>query len=186
VVGSIAAVSAEFGLSSADATEVWLAAAGLASEPPDSRQQLLAELAARDAARPRSAVQPRAPDRDELARAVAATAERWRSTPAEVEVERAFADALERWIADLLPPEPPWLGRWFDGLGIDQHRFEEAGRLEVAGHLWHLDTQRPHPFEATLVPGVDGLQSFEVRFGEPEIGWRRRPSNEWLFRFRGL
>jgi PPM family protein phosphatase len=96
--------------------------------------------------------------------------------------ERAFAEQLEQWIASLLPAEPRWQGRWYDGLIIDAHSVT-VDQVDVRGRIWAIERQIEYPFEARLTLDACGVRGFEVLFGgdSPSPGIER----PWTFRFRG-
>lgn len=96
--------------------------------------------------------------------------------------ERQLADAVERWIAELLATDEAWprRGRWFDGLVFQECRAEEGDRFLMSGYIWSID-QKQCPFQASLHLSTGGIEAFEVRFGDGSPS--HEPSQRWGFQF---
>lgn len=134
--------------------------------------------------------------RAELEAAVARTAKRWFELlqvdghlDERAAADRAFAEALERWIATL-PPADRFRGRWHDGLVVEDYTFfTSAEHMVASGRIWEAQKQRRYRFEARLWFEGGGVARYEVRFGDaatpdgssPDRGQVNPVTREWLY-----
>ena len=105
----------------------------------------------------------------ELDDSLGAAAREWRGGQTQqadiFESARRFADALESWIAAQVPVAPPWVGRWFDGLLVDDRAIDAAGWLTVSGRIFRVENQLMDPLEVRIDLSGVGLR-IEVWFGD--------------------
>jgi len=96
---------------------------------------------------------------------VVAAARAWRGGTESV--ARHLADAIERWLAELLAMDSRWplQGRWFDGLLFDRC-LVDGDRVDAIGCVIRVGTQRVDPFFARLALRRDRIGAFEVGFGD--------------------
>lgn len=133
---------------------------------------------------------------DDLRARLASALTAYRGQPADsdldakVAAERRFADALEEWIASLLPGDESragrFAGRWYDGLLLEDQRYDEQGALHICGWIFHVGTHEQHPFQVRLSKDLLGYTLLFADASGPDRRPRHRhlqldADRAWLF-----